>query len=74
MGILEITIVGAILSGVVALLKKKFGTEGWQTKSLTIVLALVVGAVIYFFQETAYWENAIGVLAAASTVWAFLKK
>ena len=74
MGILEITIVGAILSGVIALLKKKFGTEGWQTKALTIVLALMVGAVIYFFQETAYWETVMGVLAAASTVWAFLKK
>lgn len=74
MGILEIAIVGAILAGIIQFLKNKFGTEGWQTKVLTVLLALIVGAGIYFFQNTSYWETVMGVLTAASTVWAFFLK
>lgn len=74
MGILEIAIVGAILSGAVQIIKNKYGTSGNKTKALTVGLALFVGALIYFFQETAYWESVIGILAAASTVYAFLLK
>lgn len=74
MGILEIAIVGAILSGAIQFIKTKWGTDGMTTKILTVVMALMVGALIYFFQETAYWQTVIGVLAAASTVYAFLLK
>lgn len=74
MGILEIAIVGAALSFLVQWLKNAFGTEAWQTKLITVVLALVVGGLIYLFQNTAYWETAVGILAAASTVYAFLLK
>lgn len=74
MSILEIAIVGAILSGIIQFTKAKLGTSSNQTKIVTVVLALVVGAVIYLFQSTEYWETALGILASASTVYAFLLK
>lgn len=74
MGILEIAIIGALLSGVVQIIKKKWGTDGNTTKMITVGLALVMGAAIYFLQDTAFWANFLGVLAASSTVYAFLLK
>lgn len=74
MAILEIAIVGAILSGIVQWAKKKWGTEGLQTKILTVVLALIVGALVFFFEGTTYWQAVIGILASASTVYAFFWK
>lgn len=74
MGILEVSIVGLLLSLFIQWIKDKLGTDSLGTKLITVGLALVVGGLIYFFQNTAYWETAIGVLAAASTVYAFFLK
>lgn len=75
MSFLEIGIVGALLSGLIQLLKKKFGTESTETKMLTIVLALLVGGVMHLLQGTGYWEGFIQFLMAASTVYAlFINK
>lgn len=74
MSILEIAIVGTILSGIVQFAKAKLGTSSNETKFVTVALSLIIGALIFFFQETAYWETVLGVLAAASTVYAFILK
>lgn len=63
-----------MLSLFIQWIKDKLGTDSLGTKLLTVGLALLVGGLIYFFQDTAYWETAIGVLAAASTVYAFFLK
>ena len=69
--LLAIGIVGVFLSFLIELLQAKFGTGKNATKALTIALAFVVGSAYYFLKETPYWVTIIGVLTAASTVYAF---
>lgn len=71
---LSIAIVGVALSGVVQLMKLKFGTSGWQTKALTVFLALVVAGGYVWVKDTPYFETVILVLTTASAVYAFIKK
>ena len=71
---LEIGIVGATLSFVIEFIKNKYGTESSTTKGLTLALAIVLGAGIYFLSGTAIWVSIVGVLAAASTIYAFFLK
>lgn len=71
---LGIAIVGVALSGVVQLMKLKFGTSGWQTKALTVVLALVVADGYVWIKDTPYFETVILVLTTTSAVYAFMKK
>ncbi len=71
---LEISIVGTALSFVIEIIKMKFGPSSVTTKGITILLAFAVGAGIYLLSGTAIWLSVIGVLAAASTVYAFIFK
>ena len=43
-------------------------------KLMTILLAVFVGIVYYFLSQTIWWQTILGVLAAASTVYALLLK
>lgn len=72
--ILSIGVVGAILSGVVAMVKSKFGIEGYQTKILTVLLAVLVGGAYVWIRSTPYFQTILGVLMTSSTVYAFLRK
>lgn len=71
---LGIAVVGAGLSLVIDAIKVKLGTTSGATKALTLVLAVIVGALYTFLQSTPYWQSILGVLAAASTVYAFFLK
>lgn len=71
---LEISIVGTGLSFVIEAIKNKFGPGSTATKGITVALAIAVGAGIYFLSGTAIWIAMVGVLAAASTVYAFFFK
>lgn len=71
---LGIAVVGGALSAVIEFIKAKFGITSETTKLLTIALAVVVGAVYTFLQDTAYWTTILGVLASASTVYALFIK
>jgi hypothetical protein len=71
---LEISIVGTILSFAVEAIKTKYGTSSFATKGITIGLAGVIGAAVFFLSGTAIWVSILGVLAAASTVYAFFLK
>ena len=68
---LEIGIVGTALSFIVEGIKAKWGPSSMTTKGITLLLALGLGAAIYFLSGTAIWLAIVGVLAAASTVYAF---
>lgn len=72
--LLGIAIVGAGLSAVIQWLKIKFGAEGLAVKLLTILLAIIVGTLYVFLRDTAVWPTILGVLGAASTVYAFFLK
>lgn len=68
---LAIGIVGVALSLLIEVIQAKFGTGKNTTKILTLALAVAVGSVYYFVRETSYWQTIVGVLTAASTVYAF---
>lgn len=74
MEILEIAIVGTILSGAIQIIKNTYGTSGATTKALTVGLAVAFGAAVYFLSGTELWTSILGVLGTASTVYAFLIK
>lgn len=69
-----IALVGALLTAVIAVIKKVFGVEGLATKLLTIVLALVVGGAYVWLRSTPYFQTAILVLTTSSTVYALFVK
>lgn len=71
---LSIAIVGAALAMAVQFIKNRYGLNSLKTKALTLGLAITVGAAFYFLSQTAWWQAILGVLAAASTFWAFLLK
>lgn len=71
---LEISIVGTALSVVIEGIKNKYGPTSSTTKGITIALAIALGTAIYFLSGTAIWLTIVGVLAAASTVYAFFFK
>lgn len=67
---LGIAIVGAALSLAIEWLTNKFGTSSTGSKAVAIVLSVVVGGAYWFLSGTAVWQSILGVLAAASTVYA----
>ena len=72
---LQIAIVGVVTSGIVQLIKNKFGTSSNGTKALVIGLSLVFGIGIYFLQQNVeLYQAVLGILATASTVYAFVVK
>lgn len=71
---LSIGIVGAALSMATQWLQDKYGVEGTETKVIAIVGSVILGGAIWFLQGTEIWASILGVLAAASTVYAFIFK
>lgn len=69
---LGIAIVGAALSVVVQTIKGKFGIDKSGTKALCILLAVIVGGAYWYASQLPIWQAILGVLAAASTVYAFI--
>ena len=69
---LNIGIVGATLSFATQWLQEKYGVEGKETKVIAIAGSVFLGAAIWLLQGTEVWASIIGVLAAASTVYAMV--
>lgn len=69
---LEISIVGALLSLVIEYITNKANTNPLGGKTLAILLSIVVGAAYWFLSGTAIWQSILGILAAASTVYAIV--
>lgn len=71
---LSISIVGVVLSGLIAWLKNALGTTGNTTKVLTAILACIVAGAFVWLQSTPYIQTVVTVLGVASTVFAFFIK
>lgn len=69
---LSIGIVGAALSWGVQYLQDKYGVEGSQTKAIAIVGSILLGGILVFVSSLPIWSTILGVLAAASTVYALV--
>lgn len=72
---LGIAIVGASLSFVIELVTSRIGANSAGSKAVAIGLSVVVGGLYWYLSGTAIWQSVLGVLAAASTVYAlFINK
>jgi len=71
---LAIGVVGAMLSVALEVITNKFGTNKTTSKLITLGLALFVGGLYVWVRSTEYWQTALLVLGAASTVYAFFIK
>lgn len=69
---LSIGIVGAALSFGIQWMQDKFGVGGSATKAISIVGSVILGGFVWFLQGTEMWASILGVLAAASTVYAMV--
>ena len=70
---LELGIVGAVISVVYNLVKSKFSAV--NSKIAIVVISLIAGGVYVLLERYGFWESAVAVLASASAVYAlFLKK
>lgn len=68
---LGIAVVGAIVSIIMEQVQAKYGTGKLASRVAVIVLSLVFGGFYWFFNDTAFYQSVLGVLATASTVYAF---
>ena len=73
---LGISIVGAALSLGIEWLQGKYGATSKEARGLAIGGSLVLGTLVWSIAQTPYYQSVLGVLAAASTVYAmfFSKK
>lgn len=69
---LSIGIVGAALSMAIQYIQNRWGAEGMTTKLIVLGGSVVLGAAVWFLQGTEIWQSILGVLAAASTVYAMI--
>lgn len=69
---LSIGIVGAGLSYLTQWLQEKYGVQGNETRLIALVGSVLLGAVVWFLQGTEVWASILGVLGAASTVYAMV--
>ncbi len=67
---LAIGIVGAALSAAIQWLQAKYGVGGGKTRAIAIIGSIVLGGGVWYLSGTAMWASILGVLAAASTVYA----
>ena len=70
----EIAIVGAVVSVLVELIKRKFGSTGWVSVSVVVFLSLIAGYVYWYLNGTVLWESFLQVLVFASAVYGLLIK
>ena len=69
---LSIGIVGTALSLTIQYIKMKADINGSTAKAMVVALSVFVGCFVFLLSKYAIWESILGVLAAASTVYALL--
>ena len=68
---LQIAVIGAALSVAIEWVQARFGTGTVETRLIAVILSVVLGALVWFVSKnTEIWEAVLGILAAASTVYA----
>ena len=74
MDLQTVAILGVIVSLIMAVIKKYVGTKELLSKAIVVALSIIGGAVYWFLKDTASWQMIVGILAVASTVYAFFLK
>ena len=71
---LGIGAVGIFLSAAIELIQARWDTGSIKTRFITLGLSVALGTVYFLFRETEWWMTVLGILASASTVYAFVTK
>ena len=71
---LSIGIVGVVASLFIEFINRKFGLDSSAAKAVTFLVAIALGAGLFFLQGTEVLEAIIGVLGVSSAVYAFVFK
>ena len=71
---LGIAIVGIFVSVIINALKNIFKTGSLANKAITLVFCVAFATGYWFLSKASYWETVVGILAAASTFYAFVLK
>lgn len=71
---LGIGIIGVALSVFIEGIKIKYGPTSLTTKVITLLLALGVGTLYVLLSSADWWTTVLGILGAASAVYAFFFK
>lgn len=74
LNLLSLVIVGAIISGIVQVLKKSVGSSGWKSVSIVTLISFVVGAGYWFLKDYGFWDTFLQILVYANAVYALLIK
>ncbi|MDD5068496.1 MAG: hypothetical protein PHN89_02770 [Candidatus Pacebacteria bacterium] len=65
-------IFGAIVSLIVAGIKKLCGTTEWATLAVVFVVSLMAAVIYFVVYNAGYWETALEILAIAGAVYAYI--
>lgn len=65
---------GAVVSAIVALVKKFSGTSDWTTGLILVCVSLVGGAGLYMLKQYNMWDAALQVLVYAGATYGLLIK
>lgn len=71
---LGISIVGAIVSLIIQYTKRWYEANSLEAKAISIGVSILVGTFYVVLRNTGWLETVVGILAAASTVFAFILK
>lgn len=65
-------LIGALVSGLLEIIKKYAGTTAWVSYFILAILSLLAGAVYYFIEQAGYWQNVYQILLSAAAVYALI--
>jgi hypothetical protein len=71
---MEIIFGGVVVSLIVQVIKKCFGTNRLVTITTCVVLSLIGGAVYTLLNHLGLWEQAVGMFITAGAFYAFIVK
>lgn len=69
---LAIGVVGAVTSGIIELINRKWIRTSNGAKLVTVVVSVAIASVYYYIRSTPLFATVLAVLASASTVYALL--
>ena len=74
MDLFSLAIVGAVVSAVVGYIKNTFGTSGWKSVGVLVVISLIGGFAYWYFKDTPFIDSAVSVLISANVIYTILFK
>lgn len=65
-------LIGALVSGLVEIIKKKFGSVTWLTYFIIAILSLIAAGVYQTISYFGYWEIVYKIVLSAGAIYAFV--